>query len=219
MFNDEYNAPVGHLRTMIRRVYATREEAEEVLERLHRDWLRDAPDVLQDQVWEMEDRSDLDALVQLLRQLSPDEDFGQYDLTLPHTATDDQLDEIVRVGRISLAEIHEIQDQTPPPDEEVPWGDEVDYGSPALYRALSRYQPAPWPPPTPTRDHLDASEAGVQVAWDWVAAHPADAGPVARSEARQRARALGLSWHHPVHRALVTYAPDVEQLRELLQRV
>lgn len=213
MYNDEYNEPSGHLLTLVRRIYATRDLAEEVLERLHREWLRNAP-ALDDHLWGASD-ADVAAVHALFQRLFPDEPIGdRRELAVPADATDDELDEIVRVAGVAVAEIHEIGADEGLPDEEEA-EDELDYGSPALYAALTRYEPTGWPPAAPTGARLAAAPPAVQVAWDWVASQP-EGSAVPRSEARARARSLGLDWHEDTHRALVAYAPEVEPVAAFL---
>ncbi|MEZ4238713.1 MAG: hypothetical protein R3F59_21690 [Myxococcota bacterium] len=221
MYNDEFNEPMGCTNTRVRRIYATREEAEDVVERLHREWLRREPE-LNDHIYA--NHGVVREVLQLLRSFSPqdavDEDeLDEYtQLLVPPGLTDDQLDELVRVARIQLAEVHEIGTREPlPPDDVDEYASDVYTGSRELFAALTRYDPAPWPPEVPAAGAVVDADPALQVAWDWVASHPAPTPPP-RELARRWARELGLRWHDPVHRALVSYAPDREQLASLLAR-
>ncbi|MEN0063475.1 MAG: hypothetical protein AAGA48_15090 [Myxococcota bacterium] len=223
-YNDEFYAADGPSRTMVRRVYDKREEAEDVLDRMQREWLKSTWRLI-DWLWDKPAEAQ-QGFVVLLHQyrtgevVDPeerDDAFWEANLELPEDLTDDQLDELVRVGQFEFGVVMAFDGNLSDDESDSSEIDEyVTYGDSELYRLLEQYDPAPWPPEAPTPRALQGVAPGVHVAWDWVASQ-SPLVAVERAEARKRARMLAVSWYDPVFRALVTYTPDLGRLTELMR--
>lgn len=107
-YTDEYYAPGGALKQVVRTTYETRAAANQACAALIRKWVREEP--LGNYLFD--DQGPIDAVVAYFREQWP-EDHGDadwdYEMTIPDDATDKQVDEIVKRMEITFAQVFEVE--------------------------------------------------------------------------------------------------------------
>lgn len=139
-YTDEYFAPVGEYKQIVKRTFATREAAEEARKVYVRSWIRRHP--MGD--FFFDDRAAVEKVVALFRERWPAEHedlHGDdlYEVLIPKEATDEEVDAILHVSGLELANVFELEPgelaAEPPqedaddedleeddPDDDVYWG-------------------------------------------------------------------------------------------------
>lgn len=109
-YTDEYYAPGGALKQVVRETYKTKKEADAACAALIRQWLREEP--IGNYLFDEEDR--IQEVVDYMRSQWPDDDIRwDYELTIPDDATDQQVDEIVKRTEITFAQVFEVDGAQP----------------------------------------------------------------------------------------------------------
>ncbi|MFO0547712.1 MAG: hypothetical protein U0271_04940 [Polyangiaceae bacterium] len=106
-YTDEYFAPLGAFKQVFKKVFKTRAEAEQARAKYARRWLRQHP--LHD--FYFDDRKAVAAIVGYLKSQWPDlsVDDTLFDVSIPKKASDEQVDEILRLGGVEFVEVFEVQ--------------------------------------------------------------------------------------------------------------
>lgn len=108
-YTDEYFAPVGEYKQIVKRTFATREAAEDARRAYVRGWIRQHP--LGDFLFD--DADAIEKVVAVLRARWA-EDLGEltgdelYELTIPKGASDADVDAILEAAGLELAKVFEV---------------------------------------------------------------------------------------------------------------
>lgn len=109
-YTDEYFAPVGEYKQIVKRTFSSREAAEEARKTYVRSWIRQHP--LGDFLFD--DGAAIARVVALFRARWPEahgdlESDELYDLLIPKHATDDDVDAILEAAGLELAKVFEVR--------------------------------------------------------------------------------------------------------------
>jgi hypothetical protein len=123
-YTDEYFDPTKTFKQVVKKTFKTKAEADKACAALARKWLRS--ETIGDYVFDMPEET-----AKLKTYLSaewPDEPFdfkfGMYQVKIPNSATDQQLDEIITRRGVTFAQVFEVKGDA----EESDGDDELHYG-------------------------------------------------------------------------------------------
>lgn len=130
-YTDEYFAPSGAFKQLSKRVFDTRAEAQAACDAYARQWIRG--ERLGDFLFE--DQAAIDDVLGYLHEHFPDEmegvdRYGLIDAAIPKQASDAQVDEVLRRGKLEMAQVFEVSE---PPPEELDEGGEDDFEDELYY--------------------------------------------------------------------------------------
>lgn len=109
-YTDEYYAPGGALKQVMRTTYETRAAANQACAALIRKWVREEP--LGNYLFDED--GPIEAVVAYFREQWPEEHGDaewDYELAIPEDATDKQVDEIVKRMDITFAQVFEVESE------------------------------------------------------------------------------------------------------------
>jgi hypothetical protein len=127
-FTDEYYDPTKKFKQVVRKTFATKAEADAACAELAREWIKAEP--IGEYVFDNEPVEQ--ALKTYLVAEFPDESFdfkfGVRDVSVPRDATDEQVDEIIRLTGVTFAQVFEVKaaDKPARPDRDLHFGPDDD---------------------------------------------------------------------------------------------